>query len=121
MQDNVNRDKIGNLTISEEVIATIASLAASEVSGVASLVPNASTIKTFFRKNPVAKAVKVDLNDNIAVIDIYIKLKYGAKIPAVADAVQRNVKESVQNMTNIAVTKVNVYIAGILFDDIDAR
>ncbi len=121
MQNNGSKDKIGKLKISEEVIATIASLAASDVAGVAALVPNTANLKGYLRKNPSAKAVKIELNDNIAIINVYVKLKFGAKIPAVADGIQRNVKESVQNMTGIAVSRVNVFISGLSLDDVQVR
>ena len=40
----------------------------------------------------------------------------GKKIRQVAEEVQRAVKESVQNMTGKLVSKVNVIIAGLEFD-----
>ena len=39
---------------------------------------------------------------------------YGAKVSDVAAAVQKNVKEAVQNMTAIAVSKVHVFVNDVL-------
>ena len=49
-------------------------------------------------------------------ISIYVNMLPGKKIRQVAEEVQRAVKESVQNMTGKLVSKVNVIIAGLEFD-----
>ena len=38
---------------------------------------------------------------------------FGARIPAVAEKVQENVKSAVQNMTNVTVSRVDLVIAGL--------
>ena len=48
-------------------------------------------------------------------MDISVNLKYGANIPEVAETLQKAVKDAVQNMTGITVSKVNVHVAGIVF------
>lgn len=116
MDDNIYRENIGSLRISEDVIATIAKFAASEVNGVSAVKNNSSPIKGLF-KNGLARAINITLNDDIAVIDIHIVVKYGLKIADVATKVQNGVKTAVQNMTSITVSKVNVFITGISFDD----
>ena len=40
-------------------------------------------------------------------------MKADARVPAVAEKVQKNVKSSVQNMTNVTVSRVNLVIAGV--------
>ena len=44
-------------------------------------------------------------------------VKFGAKIPAVAEKVQENVKSAVQNMTNVTVSRVNLVIAGLAAEE----
>ena len=116
MPDSTMRQPIGSLRISQDVIATIASLATKEIEGVASLAPFTANIADWLVKKKTAKSIVVDLNDDVATIDIHLNLKYGAKIPEVSEAVQVAVKEAVQNMTGIAVAKVNIDVAGIVFD-----
>lgn len=105
----------GSLRISQDVIATIASCAATEITGVAGLAANATHIRNLFTKNAVNKSIVVDLSDDIAVIDVHLNIYSGTKIPAVSEAVQCAVKEAVQNMTGITVSKVNVFISDITF------
>ena len=60
-------------------------------------------------------------NDDVAVIDVYVNLKYGAKIPIVSENIQKSVKNAVQNMTGIVVAKVNIFVVGITFDEAAAQ
>jgi len=107
----------GSLKISDEVLASITTIASKEIEGVAELVP-AANIKSMFKTKNVKTPVLIELNDGVAIIDVYLKIKYGAKVNTVATEVQKKVKDSVQNMTGIAVSKVNVHIAGISIEDI---
>lgn len=110
-------DNIGNLKISEDVVASITRIAAKEIEGVAELAVAPSSIKGLLRSKPVKSAVSVDLNDGVAVIDVYLKIKYGAKVQTVAAEIQKKIKDSVQNMTSIAVSKVNIHVSGIVIED----
>lgn len=64
-----------------------------------------------------ARAVRVLNNDSETVLDVYINLKQGARIPDVAGEVQRSVKVAVQSMTGKPVTKVNVHVVGLSLED----
>jgi hypothetical protein len=44
---------------------------------------------------------------------VNLMMSFGARIPAVAEKVQENVKNAVQNMTNVTVSRVNLVIAGL--------
>lgn len=115
MESFKERQPSGSLQISQEVIATIASVAAQEIEGVDCLAQHAPG----FRHNPFRKSrkksVDVVLSDDFAEIDIGVALKYGAKINEVCTAVQTSVKDNVQTMTGMAVSKVNVFVARIVF------
>lgn len=39
-------------------------------------------------KKQTAKSIVIDLNDDVAVIDIHVILKYGYKIPEVSEKIQ---------------------------------
>lgn len=105
----------GILKVSNEVIIKIAELAACEISGVAS-----ENGRLMVAQSPVGlgtflgSPVKVSVSKEAAVIDISIVTEQGSKAINVASAVQASVKSAVQNMTGIAVSKVNVNIAGIM-------
>lgn len=115
--DISDRIETGNLKISEDVVASITTIASKEVEGVAELSLAPANLKGIFKTKPVKTSVTVDLNDGVAVIDVYLKIKYGAKVQVVAADIQKKVKDSVQNMTGIAVSKVNVHISGIAIEE----
>lgn len=65
-------------------------------------------------KRGLGKAIRLDMKDGEAVIDIYVNIYMGAKIGEAASAIQQKVKDAVQNMTGITVSKVNVHISGVV-------
>ena len=88
------------LKISEDVIITVARLA-GEVNKI-------SKIK---KDGPI----KVSLDGDVAAIEIKIKINSNEKACAVAQEVQKAVKENVQNMTGVAVARVNVTVCEAVF------
>lgn len=105
----------GNLKISEDVIAAIAGTATSEIKGVAGLSPRPVTdVRGLIPKKGIGKSIKLAIKDGEAVIDVFVDIKIGAKIPETAEQVQTKVKDAVQNMTGITVNKVNVHVSGLV-------
>ena len=95
----------GSLQISNEVVAKIAKLAALEIDGVADV--SSGSMQS------VQKPVTVDLSDGVAVVQVHVIAKYGSKIMPVCAKVQENVKQTIQNMTGITVSRVDVIVAGL--------
>lgn len=115
MDDKGYKVPEGRCIISEDVIATIASTAALEVPGVAGM---ATRLELRNLMNSTApKAVSVINNEQETIIDVYVNLKAGVRIPDVAGEIQRHVKSAVQSMTGKPVTKINVHVAGIVFEE----
>ena len=115
MQSHDQNQAAGNLKISREVIATIARYAALEIEGVASLASFATNLKGWLLKKQSAKPIGIDRSDDVAGIELHVNIKAGVNIPETAEKIQSAVKEAVQNMTGIAVSRVNINIAGIVF------
>ena len=102
----------GKVTFADEVVATIAGLAALEVEGVASM--SAGIVEKFGKKTPT-RGVRVEVGEKETAVDLYMVVDYGVQIPEVAWNVQENVKKSIENMTGLSVIEVNIYIQGIEF------
>lgn len=115
----INKTSMGEVVISQDVLQSIAINAAKDVDGVASFcnkpVDVVNTIKTGSLK--VMSPVRIVQENDDFKISIYINIAPGKKFQTVATQVQSAVKESVQNMTGKLVTKVNVIVAGIDFDE----
>lgn len=118
MEITTTKDK-GSLTISEDVLSSIATNAAKDVDGVSSFsnrpVDVVSTIKQGSLK--VMSPVRILQDGDDISVSIYLNLVPNTKIQTVAQNVQNNVKEAIQNMTGKLVSKVNVVIAGIDFEE----
>lgn len=114
-----NQDDIGEIRISADVITVIAHTVASEIEGVAGMNANiAENISSVLgRKNPT-KGVKVEIDEKDITIDFYILVEYGARIPDVAWRIQEKVKVSVENMTGMNVSAINIHVQGISFDKV---
>ena len=85
------------------------------IEGVDSLASFATNLKGWLLKKQSAKPIGIDLSDDVAVIELHVNIKAGVNIPETAEKIQSAVKEAVQNMTGIAVSRVNINIAGIVF------
>lgn len=104
----------GNIKISDDVISTIATIAVSEVEGVHSMGGSfAGDIVEKLGKKTMTKGVKIAMEGNEVILDLNVVLKYGVRIPEIAWNIQENVKKSVESMSGLEVTKVNVRVVGI--------
>ena len=91
-------EAIGQVQIADEVVAIIAGLAATEVEGVASMAGNIT---------------------NELVVEVAINIDYGYSVPKTSRMVQEKVKASIENMTGLIVSDVNVTIASVCMEKHD--
>ncbi|MBQ6842208.1 MAG: Asp23/Gls24 family envelope stress response protein, partial [Firmicutes bacterium] len=85
----------GSVKISEDVVATIAGLAASSVPGLAGMSGGmVSGLSEVFGRKSNTKGVKVDMTGDQVTVDISIIVEYGNPIVRVATAVQDAVKSA---------------------------
>ena len=110
-----NKD-YGQIKISEDVIATISGIAAAEIDGVVAMSGSLTgNITEILGKKNLSKGVKVEVNEDEVYIDLFLFIEYGAIIPDIAWKIQENVKNTVETMTGLKVTEVNVHVQGISF------
>ena len=111
-----NIEEVGQVQIADEVIAVIASIAATEVEGVAKMSGNiTSEIAGMVGMKNLSKGVKVKVDEEMEKVDINLSLimDYGVSIPDISREVQDRVKNSIETMTGLEVSEVNIRIAGI--------
>ncbi len=108
--------ELGEVRIAEEVVSIIAGLAATDIEGVASMSGGigGGIAEVLGRKN-LSKGIKVEVGTEDAKVDIFIVVDYGARIPDVAWDIQESVKKTVENMTGLNVSQVNVHVQGVHF------
>ncbi len=111
---NTNIDAEGHVSISNDVVATIASIAAKSIDGVAGMLNSLTGgFAEFLGKKNSSKGVKVVIDDKNVKIDMFVVVEYGVKIPDVAWEIQEKTKSEVEAMTGLTVTAVNVNIEGV--------
>lgn len=106
----------GSLQISTEVIGKIARCAALEVEGVAEVScgrQSSKKVKDFLESVSIQSPVTIEMREGTAEITLNLVVRFGARIPAVAEKVQENVKGAVQSMTNVTVSRVDLIISGL--------
>ena len=113
-QSEYEKNMTGEEKIADEVVAIIAGLAATEVSGVDSMAGNITNelVGKLGMKN-LSKGVKVDVTEEHVSVDLSLNMKYGYNIPKVSEMVQEKVKSAIENMTGLTVLDVNIKIAGV--------
>lgn len=111
----MSEEKMGRLKIADEVIAVTAATAAYSVEGVAflgaGLTENIS-INLRFSAHP--KGIKLTrTEDDALVIDIFVNVFYGYKIPEVAWNIQERVKAEVEKITDEKTKAINIHVQGV--------
>lgn len=111
---NQEEEKLGKISIADDVVASIAGIAALEVKGVSKLTGNISKdlIGKLGKKN-LAGSVKTEITGTSVRVDLSLELEYGNSIKKVSEEVQIKVKQAVENMTGLHVESVNVVVSGI--------
>ena len=107
-------EELGNIHISEEVLAAITAAATLEVEGVNGLSANlGSDLAELLGKKSLTKGIHIQMDEDKVKVELSILMNYGSTIPEVGKAVQDNVKNAVESMTGVKVTAVNINVSGI--------
>ena len=103
-----------NINVSEDAIAAIAALAATDIDGVASMAGNlTNAIIAKLGVRNLSKGVKISLNEDKVSVVLNLNVEFGTSIPEVSQKVKEKVKSQVENMTGLTVTGVDVHIHSV--------
>ena len=112
-------DKLGAVQIADDVVAMIASLAATEVDGVSALVGNITNeLMSKVGMKKLTKGVKVEVLEGVVSLELAIMIEYGHNIPQTCQNVQAKVITAIENMTGLSVSDVNIRIAGVNMQEV---
>ena len=114
MQREESRTDQGIIRIYDNVIASIASVAAIESEGVKAIGKSfkAGVIALIDKKSHAAINVEKDKNGEI-IVSIPLIIKYGFNIPEVANRVQESVRNALEKMTSLSIKDINVNVQSI--------
>jgi len=106
----------GATTIADAVVSKIAGIATREVNGVHAVGGGAArAIGSLRERIPGgstnhSQGISVEVGETQAAVDIDLIAEYGVAIADLANSVRRNVIHSVQRMTGLEVTEVNIAV-----------
>ena len=112
---SVNTNNIyGRISISDKAISKVALKAALDCYGIVDTVSNkfSDTLSEFLKLDK-AKGVSVSTQEDRIYIDLFVVVKFGVSIAAVADSLKQTVKYAVEDFTGMIVNEVNVNIVGV--------
>lgn len=106
----------GRIYIYDEVLKGLIAASVMEIKGVAGMSPGfvGEIIEGLGKRNS-SKGIKINYRNQKMIIDIYVIIEYGTKIPDISWDIQQNVKTSIDKFLNIKADKVNINIQGVLF------
>ena len=105
----------GQITYANEVIATIVSVATTEVEGISGIA-GSGAISGILAKGKTPRGVKVDMNGESVGVDVSVTVDYGMPIQKVGRNAQENVRKSIESMTGLHVEKVDLHVVGVSFE-----
>lgn len=110
------KNKLGNIDITNDVIATVVGGAATEIFGIVGMASKnqiRDNLNEILKRDNYAKGVVVRQEDEGVAIDLYIIVSYGTKISEVCHNVQEKVKYNLKSMLGVTAHSVNVYVQGV--------
>ena len=110
MSVNTN-NAYGKISISDLAIAKVASHTAMESYGIVEMVSRRFTDS--LKKDSAGRGIKVTTSGNRIYVDVYVIMKYGVSINAVAESLKEAIKYKVEVFTGMLVDTVNVNVLGV--------
>ncbi len=109
---------VPSIHVSHDAIAGIVAQTAMDVEGVAELGGNlVSGLHDILGRHATTRGVHVDVVDGRVDLSVHLVVRYGVRIPDVAQHVQQQVKAEVEHATGLLVRTVDIHIQGVLFSD----
>ncbi len=114
----------GKISVAESVVTKIAGLATREVAGVHSMGSGAGRAFGALKERipgssgpSVTQGVSAEVGETQVALDLDVVIEYGVSIADLGRSIQRNVKQSVERMTGLQVTEVNVSVGDVFLGD----
>ena len=121
-QDNkeeMTKEEIsGEITISPDIIATLAAITTMKVPGVTSMggLP-AAPLSTLVGRKDINKGVKVELKDKTVNLEISLVVNIDSSLIEVAKEVQKEVKRVIESKTGMKVNKIDISIRDVSYPE----
>ncbi|MCC6301112.1 MAG: Asp23/Gls24 family envelope stress response protein [Anaerolineales bacterium] len=112
MTDSPSLDKT---TISPDVLVTIARLSALSAPGVSRAANVIGGVNRLFKRG-VHDGVRIEVEDNVVYVSLYLVLKKDVNIREVSRNVQEQVARALQDMVGMEIGSIEVHVEDIDYD-----
>ena len=114
MQITIPNEK-GNITIDNQVIATIAGVSAMESYGVVGMVSKNATDGIFqlLKFENLTRGIEVYTENERVHIQLHVIIEYGIRISTVGQNIIDTVQFNIESMTGLEVDQIEVLVEGI--------
>jgi uncharacterized alkaline shock family protein YloU len=111
----IKSNELGDITVTRELVETLAGLAALDCYGLVGMVPQniTSGISNMLGIDSIRKGVQVSSTEEGLIIDVHVIVGYGLKISEVANSVMQKVTYVLENNADLPVARVNVNVKGV--------
>ncbi len=106
----------GKTTVSPDVLVTIARLSALSVPGVSRMAQVPGGVNRLFRRGS-GDGVRIEVEDNVVVANLYLILKQHVNIREVSRNVQHQVARALQEMVGMDIGGIEIHIEDIDEDE----
>ena len=108
-------NKLGLISIDNEVLASIAGISAMECYGLVGMSTKsaASGLVELLKRENMGKGVKVTIENNEISIDLFIVVEFGTRISTVAKNIIGKVKYNIENLTGLKVKNISINVQGV--------
>lgn len=109
------RNSYGTITVSDDVIASLAGHFASECYGVVEMVPFgfSDSFTDIFKRNGKSRGVRIATKGDRIYVDLFVKFKYGLPVSAVSASLKNTVKYGLEHFTGMIVDSIDVHVVGV--------
>jgi uncharacterized alkaline shock family protein YloU len=105
----------GKISVSDIAIAKVAERATMESYGIMNTTKHRfiGSLAELLKKDAGGRNIKITTAGNRIYIDVYVAVKYGVSINAVAESLKETIKYKVERFTGMIVDTVNVNVVGV--------
>jgi uncharacterized alkaline shock family protein YloU len=110
----------GKTTVAPDVLVTIARLSALSVPGVSRMANVSGGVNRIFKRG-IHDGVRIEVEDNVIVANLYLILKPDVNIREVSREVQNQVARALQEMVGMEIGEIEIHIEDIDYEETEAK
>jgi len=111
-----NTQNTGKTTVAPDVLVTIAKMSALSVPGVSRMANVSGGVNRLFKRG-VHDGVRIEVEENVVVANLYLVLKQDVNIREVSRNVQLQVARAIQEMIGMEVGSIDIHVEEIDYEE----